>query len=90
MITCALISGGMYFFMVLQIIAVMSEGVVSNLTFPTYFISRTISNGEFLQRFEIVVAVFWFVTIFFDSHCFYMFQRKGLQMLFVFEALTLS
>ncbi|WP_342428923.1 endospore germination permease [Paenibacillus sp. FSL L8-0158] len=64
-ITSALISGGMYFFMVLQIIAVMSEGVVSNLTFPTYFISRTISNGEFLQRFEIVVAVFWFVTIFF-------------------------
>ncbi|MEK3947394.1 endospore germination permease [Paenibacillus sp. FSL H7-0703] len=64
-ITCALISGGMYFFMVLQIIAVMSEGVVSNLTFPTFFINRTISNGEFLQRFEIFVAVFWFVTIFF-------------------------
>ncbi|MCP3781094.1 endospore germination permease [Paenibacillus sp. MZ03-122A] len=64
-ITCALISGGMYFFMVLQIIAVMSEGVVSNLTFPTFFINRTISNGEFFQRFEIFVAVFWFVTIFF-------------------------
>ncbi|WP_025679435.1 GerAB/ArcD/ProY family transporter [Paenibacillus polymyxa] len=64
-ITSALISGGMYFLMVLQIIAVMSEGVVSNLTFPTFFINRTISSGEFLQRFEIFVAVFWFVTIFF-------------------------
>jgi len=64
-ITSALISSSMYFFMVLQMIAVMSEGVVANLMYPTYFIDRTISIGEFLQRFEIGIAVFWFVTIFF-------------------------
>lgn len=64
-ITSALISSTMYFVMVLQMIAVMSEGVVANLMYPTYFIDRTISIGEFLQRFEIAVAVFWFVTIFF-------------------------
>lgn len=64
-ITSALISSTMYFLMVVQMIAVMSEGVMANLTYPTYFIDRTISIGEFLQRFEIGVAVFWFVTIFF-------------------------
>lgn len=64
-IASALISGIMYFIMVLQMIAVMSEGVVANLMYPTYFIDRTISIGEVLQRFEIAVAVFWFVTIFF-------------------------
>ena len=64
-IVSALISGGMYFFMVLQIIAVISAGVVADLTFPTFFIDRTISIGEFLQRFEIILAIVWFVTIFF-------------------------
>lgn len=64
-ITSALISSSMYFFMILQMIAVMSDGVIANLMFPTYFIDRTISIGEFLQRFEIIVAIFWFVTIFF-------------------------
>ncbi|NUU74983.1 GerAB/ArcD/ProY family transporter [Paenibacillus xylanilyticus] len=64
-IASALISGVMYFFMVLQIITVISAGVVADLTFPTFFIDRTISIGEFLQRFEIILAVVWFVTIFF-------------------------
>jgi spore germination protein KB len=64
-ISSALISGSMYFFMVVQMIAVISDGVIANLTFPTYFLDRTISIGEFLQRFEIVITVFWFVTIFF-------------------------
>jgi spore germination protein KB len=64
-ITSALISGAMYFFMVMQIITVISAGVVADLTFPTFFIDRTISIGEFLQRFEIILAIVWFVTIFF-------------------------
>ncbi|UQZ32708.1 spore gernimation protein [Paenibacillus sp. PK3_47] len=78
----ALISGGMYFLMVLQIIAVMSEGVVTNLTYPTYFIDRTISIGEFLQRFEIAVAVFWFVTIFFRLSLLLYVSAQGLADIF--------
>lgn len=64
-IVSALISGSMYFFMMLQIITVISAGVIADLTFPTFFIDRTINIGEFLQRFEIILAIVWFVTIFF-------------------------
>lgn len=77
-LTSALISGSMYFLMVFQMIAVMSEGVVANLTFPTYFIDRTISIGEFLQRFEIAVAIFWFVTIFFRLSLLLYISAQGL------------
>lgn len=74
----ALISGGMYFMMVLQMITVISEGVIANITFPTFFIDRTISIGEFIQRFEIAVAVFWFVTIFFRLTLLLYVSAKGL------------
>lgn len=82
LITSALISGSMYFLMVLQMIAVMSEGVVTNLTYPTFFIDRTISIGEFLQRFEIAVAVFWFVTIFFRLSLLLYITAQGLADIF--------
>jgi spore germination protein KB len=61
----SLISGGMYVGMILLVIAVLGEGVTSDLTFASYFVVRTISIGDFIQRFEIVVTIFWYISIFF-------------------------
>lgn len=58
MITCALISGGMYFFMVLQIIAVMSEGVVSNLTFPTFLLTEQSVTESFFNGLKFSLQCF--------------------------------
>ena len=34
-------------------------------TFPSYTLAKKIQVGEFLQRIEVLVAVIWFLTIFF-------------------------
>lgn len=57
---------------------IISDGVVADLMFPTYFIDRTISIGEFLQRFEIIVSIFWYVTIFFRFSLLLYISAQGL------------
>lgn len=63
--TSVLISGFIYTTVTFFAITLLSPGVVSNLTFPTYFIVRTISIGDFFERFEIIVSMFFYLTIFF-------------------------
>ncbi|MGN8770568.1 GerAB/ArcD/ProY family transporter [Paenibacillus barengoltzii] len=59
------ISGTMYLLMMVLTIATLSEGVMANLTFASYFVARTIEIGDFFQRFEVVITVFWYISIFF-------------------------
>ncbi|QHW33762.1 endospore germination permease [Paenibacillus rhizovicinus] len=41
-------------------------------TFPSYTLAKKIQVGEFLQRIEVLVAIIWFLTIFFKlALCFY-------------------
>ncbi|REE93161.1 spore germination protein KB [Paenibacillus taihuensis] len=41
-------------------------------TFPSYTLAKKIQVGEFLQRIEVLVAIIWFVTIFYKlAICFY-------------------
>ncbi|MBM7568894.1 GerAB/ArcD/ProY family transporter [Paenibacillus sacheonensis] len=41
-------------------------------TFPSYTLAKKIQVGEFLQRIEVLVAVIWFLTIFYKlAICFY-------------------
>ncbi|QAY65856.1 GerAB/ArcD/ProY family transporter [Paenibacillus protaetiae] len=61
----SMMSGAMFLFMTFVCIAVLSEGVVENLSYPTYFAVRTISIADFYERFEVVVAVLWYIAIFF-------------------------
>lgn len=61
----AVITGMMYLFMLVHVIAVLSAEVAVNLTYPTYFVVRTISIVEFIERFEILVAVLWYVSMFY-------------------------
>ncbi|PYY26112.1 GerAB/ArcD/ProY family transporter [Paenibacillus illinoisensis] len=86
MIVSALISGAMYFFMVMQIIAVISAGVVADLTFPTFLLIGRLVLVSFFSDLKSSLPLFGSLRFSFDLHCFYMFQQKGLQKLFVFEA----
>ncbi|SEN99325.1 endospore germination permease [Paenibacillus sp. OV219] len=41
-------------------------------TFPSYTLAKKIQVGEFLQRIEVIVAIIWFLTIFFKlAICFH-------------------
>ncbi len=64
-IRSSLFSGSLYVVMVLLVTAVLGESVASDLTYSSYFVVRTISIGDFIQRFEIVIAIFWYISIFF-------------------------
>lgn len=59
------IAGLMYLVMLVHVIAVLSAEVAVNLTYPTYFVVRTISIVEFIERFEILVAVLWYISMFY-------------------------
>jgi spore germination protein KB len=61
----SLISFSLYVGMILLVITVLGESVASELTNSSYFVVRTINIGDFIQRFEIVVTIFWYITIFF-------------------------
>ncbi|KMK76222.1 GerAB/ArcD/ProY family transporter [Alkalihalobacillus pseudalcaliphilus] len=59
------ISGFMFFLVTLLSIGVLSEAITANLRYPSVFVVRTISIANFFERFEVLVAVFWYITIFF-------------------------
>lgn len=59
-----LLSGGIYFLMVLLSVAVLGAGVVTRLTFPVYFVLRTFAIGAVFGRFEVLVSVLWYIFIF--------------------------
>ncbi|GIQ71080.1 GerAB/ArcD/ProY family transporter [Xylanibacillus composti] len=60
-----LLSGGMFFVTLFMVIVVLGHEVVADLVYPSYFVVRTISIGIFYERFEVMVAVLWYITIFF-------------------------
>ncbi|KRE72921.1 GerAB/ArcD/ProY family transporter [Paenibacillus sp. Soil750] len=64
-IKSSLVSGCMFLLMTILTICVLSDGVVSNVMYPSYFAVRTISIGDFYERFEVLVAVLWYITIFY-------------------------
>lgn len=74
----ALVSGSMFLLMTLLTISVLSDGVVSNLMYPSYFAVRTISIGDFYERFEVLVAVMWYITIFYRLSLFLHVSVQGL------------
>lgn len=59
------ISGLLFVLETIVTIGVLSEGVVGNLTFSGYFIMRTITLWDIIERFEILFTVLYFVTTFF-------------------------
>ena len=61
----SLISGAMYLVMMAHVIAAVGGKVTANMTFASYIIVRMISIGNFIERFEIIIAIMWYISIFF-------------------------
>lgn len=58
------ISGGIFVLLTLFTVATLSDGIVANVSFPSYFVVRTISIGDFYERFEVLITILWFIAIF--------------------------
>ncbi|QHT63306.1 endospore germination permease [Paenibacillus lycopersici] len=73
----AFLKGGVLGGLVIVIITILCVFVLgwdfsSRHTFPSYTLAKKIQVGEFLQRIEVLVAIIWFLTIFYKlSLCFY-------------------
>jgi spore germination protein KB len=58
--------------LILFCISVLGAEITGRHTYPTYILGKKISVGEFLERIEVIVAIIWFLTMFFKiSICFY-------------------
>ncbi|REK71793.1 GerAB/ArcD/ProY family transporter [Paenibacillus paeoniae] len=63
-------------------ITVLGPDMTARQTYPSYALAKKINVGHFLQRIEIVMAIMWFITIFYRL-CFYFYGAVlGLQQLF--------
>lgn len=78
----SLYSGVLFLYVTLIVITVLSPGVVSSLTFSSYFVVRTISFSEFFERFEVAVSVVWFIAIFFRMSLLMYVSARGLASVF--------
>ncbi|NQX61412.1 GerAB/ArcD/ProY family transporter [Paenibacillus qinlingensis] len=65
--------GGMIIFSItLLCIVVLGWDFTARHTFPSYTLAKKIHIGGFIQRIEVLVAIIWFVTIYFKLViCFY-------------------
>ncbi|CAI6083518.1 GerAB/ArcD/ProY family transporter [Cohnella sp. JJ-181] len=67
-----LIGGTVLVVITLLCVLVLGWDFASRHTFPSYTLAKKIQIGEFLQRIEVLVAIIWFLTIFFKLVlCFY-------------------
>lgn len=58
-------SGLTFFGITVLVIGTLSEEVTANLTYPSYFVLRTVNYADIYERFEQLFAVLWYITIFF-------------------------
>ncbi|WP_052339258.1 GerAB/ArcD/ProY family transporter [Gorillibacterium massiliense] len=63
-IRSSLFSGLIFFLVTFFCISVLSYGTTTNLSFPSFFIVRTITIKMFYERYEVLITVMWFITIF--------------------------
>ncbi len=46
-------------------ITVLGQDFTARSTFPSYVIAKKVRLGNFLERIEVIVAIIWFITIFY-------------------------
>jgi spore germination protein (amino acid permease) len=78
----SMVAGGLFLIVTIIVISVLSQGVVSTLSFSSYFAVRTISFSDFFERFEVAVSVIWFIAIFFRMSLLMYVSAKGLSAVF--------
>lgn len=83
----SIISGSLFFIVIFIVISVLNAGVTSNLTYPSYFVVRTVSIAGFYERFEVFLAVAWIVTMFFRLSILMFFTLQGVTEIFGLQGL---
>ncbi|MNM92634.1 Spore germination protein [compost metagenome] len=81
-ISSSLICGIMYASVTFFAISLLGADVIANLTYPTYFIVRTISIADFFERYEIIVSMIFYLTIFFRMALLLYITAKNLTSIF--------
>lgn len=85
LIKSTLLSGTIFLIITVTVIATLSSEVTADVAYPSYFVIRTISYAEIYQRFEIVIAILWYITIFFRLTLLLHVVRSGLSDTFAFK-----
>lgn len=67
-----IIGGIMILIITTLTILVLGHDIAALNTFTSYALAKKISLGNFLQRIEIIIAILWWITIFYSTiFCFY-------------------
>jgi spore germination protein KB len=74
-----LIGGVMLVLITLVGILVLGADITSRHTFPTYTLGKLIKIGDFLQRIEVIVAIMWFLTMYFKLTILFYLSCYGLK-----------
>ncbi|WP_156479546.1 GerAB/ArcD/ProY family transporter, partial [Alkalihalobacillus trypoxylicola] len=64
-IKSTMISGFAFFLVTFLSIGILSQGVVADIRYPSFFVVQTITIADFFERFEVIIAILWYITIFF-------------------------
>lgn len=64
-LTSTIISGAIFLLIIVVVTSVLSTPVMSHVLYPSYFAVRTITIADFIERFEIIVTISWYITIFY-------------------------
>ncbi|MFC5405273.1 GerAB/ArcD/ProY family transporter [Cohnella soli] len=77
--------GGCLFIMTLAAILTLGADKTATLQFSSYFLAQTISIGSFLERIEIIMAIIWFITIYYRLTILFYAITKGFSQMLKFD-----
>lgn len=64
-VTANIIGGIVIAVITFTCIGVLGADVTSRAAFPSYVLAKKISVADFMERIEVIVAIIWFITLFF-------------------------
>ncbi|WP_127590319.1 GerAB/ArcD/ProY family transporter [Paenibacillus lautus] len=75
--------GGLVLFMIISLtILVLGPDITARNMYPSYMLAKKINIGNFLQRIEAIMAVMWFITLFFRISLYFYAITIGLSQIF--------
>ncbi|MGE7823992.1 GerAB/ArcD/ProY family transporter [Paenibacillus sp. NPDC093718] len=75
--------GAVVLFMIIGLaILVLGPDITARNMYPSYMLARKINIGNFLQRIEAVMAVMWFITLFFRISLYFYAVAIGVSQIF--------
>ncbi|WP_027087135.1 GerAB/ArcD/ProY family transporter [Cohnella panacarvi] len=74
----AWISGAVFFVTTTITILVLGPRLSSHLVYPSYFVTRTISIGDFYERFEEIFTFVWYIMIYYRLSIMFFVTVEGL------------